>query len=92
MIALSNPKYDLYVNRFDRAYGDDKERLEALNKWGYLQDLVPRYFDGKMTVIDIADRHGLPFLDVLEYLKKWEAKGLVKLELEIVNRNTKTTS
>lgn len=79
LICLSNPQYDLYMEREDPAV---KKDLPAdSEKWGYLLDCLLRYFDGSMTVLDIAERHDLPFDRVLKYIRRFEEKGLVRLEL-----------
>lgn len=84
LICLSNPEYDLYQERFDptvpKALPADSE------KWGYLQDCLLRYMDGSMTALDIAERHELPFDRVLNYLRQFQAKGLVDLEFAPISR------
>lgn len=75
LIALSNPKYDLYMN----SGADPAEKKEARPKWNYLMDYLPRYFDGQMTILDIAERHDLPFDEVYDYLLKFRDKGLIEL-------------
>jgi aminopeptidase-like protein len=84
LICLSNPAYDLYMERKDPAV--DKDLPEDSEKWGYLLDCILRYFDGSMTVLDIAERHDLPFERVLQYVKRFEDKGLVKLEFTPIDR------
>jgi aminopeptidase-like protein len=78
LVCLSNPKTNLYRPRtttvFDSGPTDDLNR-----KWGYFQDCVVRYMEGQMSVLEMAERHGLPYFEVIEYLKKWEQKGLVEL-------------
>jgi len=79
LIALSNPKYNLY-----RAPGTDPSlgggaKVGEQAKWNYLMDCLPRYFDGTMTVLDIAERHELSFGEVYEYLLKFKEKKLVRL-------------
>ena len=77
LICLSNPKYNLYMERPDPAVVKD---LDAdAEKWGHLLDCLFRYMDGDMTVLDIAERHDLPFDRLLRYLKRFEEKGLVSL-------------
>ena len=77
LIALSNPKYNLY-----RSPGTDpsmKEKSgEELKRWNYLMDCLPRYFNGKMSVFEIAEKHELAFNEVLSYIRQFEQKGLVK--------------
>ncbi len=76
LIALGNPRYDLYI-----APGTDPSvdspRINDRRKWNYLMDCLPRYFDGRTTVLQIADRHQLPYRQVYQYMKRFEEKGLV---------------
>ncbi len=77
LIALSNPKYDLYVSP-----GTDPSIQSSVcrdqKKWNYLMDCLPRYFDEKTTVLDIAQKHRLPYIEVFEYILKYQEKGLVE--------------
>jgi len=84
LICLSNPKYDLYFERPDPAVVKDIPDDQHL--WSRLFDSLLRYFDGSMTVVDIADKHDLPFDRVLAYVRKYEAKGLVRLEFDEATR------
>jgi aminopeptidase-like protein len=84
LICLSNPIYDLYMERADPAIAKD---LPAdSEKWGYLLDCLLRYLDGSMTILDIAEKHDLPFDRVLRYIKRFEEKGLVRLEFVPMTR------
>ena len=77
-IALSSPKYDLYISP-----GTDPsvrvERTEERKKWNYMMDCLPRYFDGKMTILDIAVKHDIPYEELYGYLRKFEEKGLIEM-------------
>lgn len=78
LVCLSNPKYDLYMERRDPAV--DKQLPNDSEAWGYLLDCILRYFDGTMSALAIADRHGLPFAAVRDYLERFAERGLVELE------------
>lgn len=84
LVCLSNPDYDLYMERRDPAV--DKDLPEDQEKWGYLLDCLLRYMDGTMTVLDIAERHDLPFERVLAYLERFQEKGLVELTFSPIDR------
>ncbi len=84
LICLSNPAYDLYMERQDPAL--EKNLPEDSEKWGYLLDCILRYFDGSLTVLDIAEKHDLPFERVLAYVRGFEEKGLIRLEFAPVTR------
>lgn len=84
LICLSNPKYNLYMERPDPAVVKD---LDAdAEKWGHLLDCLFRYMDGDMTVLDIAEKHDLPFDRLLRYLRRFEEKGLVSLSHAAIAR------
>jgi len=84
LICLSNPQYDLYMERPDPTVVKDLE--EDAEKWGHLLDCLFRYMDGTMTVLDIANRHDLPFGRLLRYLRRFEDKGLVTLRHAEIDR------
>jgi len=79
LVALSNPKYDLYFNQKDPSIRPTIAEDQV--KWNYFMDCLPRYLNGKVTVLDMAERHDLFFNDVLAYLKKFVEKGLAEFVL-----------
>lgn len=84
LVCLSNPRYDLYMEREDPAIAKD---LPAdSEKWGRLLDSLLRYFDGSVTILEIANKHDLPFERVHAYVRRFEAKGLVRLQFEEMSR------
>lgn len=84
LICLSNPEYDLYMERLDPTVVKD---LDAdAEKWGHLLDCLFRYMEGEMTILDIANRHDLPFDRLLRYLRRFEEKGLVELKRAEIER------
>jgi aminopeptidase-like protein len=84
LICLSNPQYDLYMERPDPTVA---KVLEAdAEKWGHLLDCLLRYFDGRKTLLDIAIEHDLPFARLRAYLERFEQKGLVKLHFAEIPR------
>ncbi|RJQ83012.1 MAG: DUF4910 domain-containing protein [Desulfobacteraceae bacterium] len=84
LICLSNPQFDLYMERPDPAV--NKELEADAEKWGHLLDCLFRYMDGSMTVLDIARRHDLPFDRLRRYLGRFEEKGLVSLHRAAIQR------
>jgi aminopeptidase-like protein len=84
LICLSNPMYDLYVERKDPAI--EKNLPEDSEKWGALLDSLLRYFDGSVTLLEIAERHELPFERVARYVRAFEEKQLVRLTFEPIER------
>jgi len=84
LICLSNPDYDLYMERPDPTVVKD---LDAdSEKWGHLLDYLFRYLEGDMTILDIANRHDLPFDRLSRYLRHFEEKGLVELKRAEIDR------
>jgi aminopeptidase-like protein len=84
LICLSNPGYDLYFERHDPAV--DKGLTDDDEKWGHLLDSLLRYFDGTQSILDIAERHDLPYFELLTYLRKFEVRGLVSFEFKPIER------
>ncbi len=76
LVALSNPKYDLYISTIDPSIRRKVDDLQL--KWNNMMNYLPRYFDGKTTVLEIAEKHEIPFADLFTYLKKFEEKGLIE--------------
>lgn len=84
LICLSNPRYDLYFERPDPAVA--KNLVFDSEKWGALLDSLFRYFDGDMTVLDIAERHDVPFWPLFQYVRKFEQKGLLTMRFAPATR------
>ena len=84
LVCLSNPEYDLYMERPDPAV---VKNLEAdAEKWGQLLDCLLRYFDGQHSILDIALKHDLPFGRLRRYLERFEEKGLIRLRFTEIPR------
>lgn len=77
LVALSNPKYGLYIEREDPTI--KKEINEEMRKLGKLQDFLPRFFDTNYSVFEIAQQFNLSFDTILAYIKRFEEKDLVLL-------------
>lgn len=75
--ALSNPRYDLYVERWDPVV--DKHLSEEQERLGAIQDRLLRHLDGDESVFELAERFGVPFRLLRDHLARFEAKGLVEL-------------
>ena len=41
-----------------------------------------------MSILDIANRHEVPFFELYDWLKIWEEKKLIKLEQKTFDKNT----
>jgi aminopeptidase-like protein len=78
LIALSNPRYDLYIDSFDPSIRVDVS--ERQREWSQLMDCLPRYFDGQTSILDIAERHDLPYDEILAYLRRFEEKDLIEMD------------
>jgi aminopeptidase-like protein len=84
LICLSNPHYDLYMERPDPTI--TKDLAADAEKWGHLLDCLFRYMDGSRTLLEIAEHHDLPFERLHSYLKRFESKGLVSLDFSPIGR------
>lgn len=80
LIALSHPRYNLYKPFWDPSEPNRKEISNSQRKWNYLMDCLPRYFDDDTKILEVAEKHELPFKWVFEYIKEFEGKGLVRLK------------
>lgn len=77
LVALSNPKYDLYIQRWEPGM---RKVISAKDQiFGPLQDVIVRYFDNTHSVLSLARKFQVPFNDMLDYVKGFEKKGLIKL-------------
>jgi aminopeptidase-like protein len=79
LVALSHPRYDLYKPFWDPSDPSRKEISDRAKRWNYLMDCLPRYFDNYTRLIEIAERHNLPFRALYEYVRQFEEKGLVRI-------------
>ncbi|MBI5223483.1 DUF4910 domain-containing protein [Candidatus Micrarchaeota archaeon] len=77
LIALSNPKYDLYKPTVDPSLNRQITKNDI--QWNKLMDRMPRYFDGKTKVLDIAELHELDYTAVFNYINQFKEKKLVEL-------------
>jgi len=77
LVALSNPKYGLYMQR--PAPGIKRKFSAEELKMGRLQDILPRYFDGKNTIFGLARKFNLDFELLQRYIERFAKKGLVTL-------------
>jgi aminopeptidase-like protein len=84
LICLSNPQYELYMERPDPSVVKDLD-VDA-EKWGHLLDCLFRYFDGRTTILEIAQKHDLPFDRLHRYLRRFEEKGLISLQRSEIER------
>lgn len=78
LIALSNPRYGLYVERPEPTV--DKKLSEEQLVLGALQDRIVRYFNGQFSISELAEKFSLSFETMYDYVRGFEAKGLVELE------------
>jgi aminopeptidase-like protein len=79
LVALSNPKYDLYISPGTDPSAPSQPEPDRAS-WNRLMDRLPRYFDGETTVLDVAEEFDLPFGSVREYVGKFHEKGLIEIE------------
>ncbi|MBF0474271.1 MAG: DUF4910 domain-containing protein [Deltaproteobacteria bacterium] len=77
LVALSNPKYDLYITPGDPSILPIVSRDQR--KWNYLMDCLVRYFDQETQLIDIALKHEIEYAALYNYVTKFEEKGLITL-------------
>lgn len=86
LICLSNPDYGLYFERYDPTV--KKDLSGDADTWAFLLNSLFRYFDGSMSILDIARKHDLPFDRLRDYLFRFRDKGLLDMEFDPVRRPT----
>ena len=75
-VCLSNPRYDLYVDYGQIAFGERPD--EQRKKMRLLMDLIPTL--RRPTTLDaITETVGLPADVVEEYLSRWAEKRLLAI-------------
>lgn len=75
-VCLSNPRYDLYVDPGQISFGENVSKEQ--HQLRMLQDFLPT-LRLPATVRSLALRFKLPEEAVLDYLRKWEQKGLITI-------------
>ncbi len=79
LVCLSNPAIDLYKPYFDPSIEGRRTIDEEAKKWNRLMNHLPMYFDGSQSLLRLAERFDVKFADLYEYIRQWQAKGLITL-------------
>lgn len=80
LLALSHPRYGLYQPFWNPAAKEGPSAV-AQNEMHYLMIYMFRDFDGKRTILEVAERHRLPFRQVFDYLSKLRGTGAISFEI-----------
>lgn len=80
LICLSNPAYDLYLPYFDPSIPGRRTITDGAARWNKFMNWLPRYLDGVISALELADEFGLKAQAVRDYLEAWQAKGLATLQ------------
>lgn len=70
LLGLSHPRYDLYQPYWNPAERGGPSR-GTQHDWHYLMIDMFRDLDGQISLIEIAERHKLPFDEVLAYFTRF---------------------
>jgi aminopeptidase-like protein len=81
LLGLSHPRYNLYQPFWNPAAKTGPQRGEQPD-WHFLMIDMFRDFDGKISILEIAERHRLPFPEVFEYLAKLRNTGAISFMQE----------
>ena len=76
-VALSNPKYNLYL----KAYSPGIDKIKYTNNmrdWNLLMNNLTNYIDKNISLEQIARMHKLNLKLLFKYVQKWEEKKLIK--------------
>lgn len=85
LLGLSHPRYQLYQPFWNPALPDSPAR-GSQNDWHYLMIEMFRDFDSNRPLLEIAERHRLPFREVMKYLDRLRATGAVDWVARDLNR------
>lgn len=75
LVALSNPKYNLYISTSDPSIRNTVP--DEQKRWNHLMNCLTRYFDGRTTILDVAIRHDLDYSRLYKYIEQYKNKGLI---------------
>lgn len=75
-MCLSNPQYDLYVDYGQIAFGQSP--TETTKRLRALMDFIPS-LERPISVAAVAHRIGLDEPTVMQYVVRWQEKGLITL-------------
>jgi aminopeptidase-like protein len=71
--CLSNPKINLYNERYDPAV----KKKKISHSLGYLNDHILRYFDGKTPILYKIKSHQKNYKKIKKIIKNFRSKGLI---------------
>ena len=54
---------------------EKKNLTDESPKWGHLLDSLFRYMDGSISILEIAEKHDLPFDALHRYLRRFRPHG-----------------
>jgi len=74
--CLSNKKYDLYLPAHAPGINNDKSLKKKC--WNLMMNCLPMECIKGQTIIDLSIKYKINFFDLLNYLKKWRDKKLLK--------------
>ena len=77
LLALSHPRYNLYKPHWNPAEKTSLQRSDP-NHWHFLMIDMFRDFDSNITMLEVAERHQLPFDEVHEYLTQLKQTGAIE--------------
>lgn len=77
LLCLSNKKYDLYLPAI--APGIVNKKYTSKKKyWNIMMNCLPMECIKGQTIIDLCLKYKINFFEILDYLKKWQDKKLLK--------------
>ena len=79
-VAMSNPKYNLYLKAYSPA-SIEKKKVKYTNemkRWNLLMNNLAHCIEKNMSLEEIANIYKLNFNQVSKYVQKWEEKKLIK--------------
>lgn len=82
LVCLGSPKFDLYKSFFDPSIPERRTIDAEAANWNKIMNHLPRHMDRNDSLLDLAEKFGVKFCDLYEYVRQWQDRGLLTMHPE----------